>query len=48
MACVALKGEDPFDEATVLDDIEPPPLAEHPVQPVRTEAVPVLAEPARA
>jgi hypothetical protein len=48
VAWVALKGEDPFDEATMLDDIEPPPLAEHPVQPVRPEAAPVLAEPARA
>ena len=26
-----LNGEDPFDEATMMDDEEPPPLAEHPV-----------------
>ncbi len=26
-----LAGDRPFDEATMLDDIEPPPLAEHPV-----------------
>ena len=25
----ALSGEDPFDEATMIDDEEPPPLAEH-------------------
>lgn len=27
----ALSGEDPFDEATMIDDDEPPPLAEHPL-----------------
>jgi aerobic C4-dicarboxylate transport protein len=26
-----LSGRDPFDEATMLDETEPPPLAEHPV-----------------
>jgi aerobic C4-dicarboxylate transport protein len=26
-----LSGEDPFEEATMIDDTEPPPLAEHPV-----------------
>ena len=26
-----LSGEDPFDEATMIDDDEPPPLAEHPI-----------------
>jgi aerobic C4-dicarboxylate transport protein len=26
-----LRGEDPFDESTMIDDTEPPPLAEHPV-----------------
>jgi aerobic C4-dicarboxylate transport protein len=28
-----LRGDDPFDEATMLDDTEPPALAEHPVHP---------------
>jgi aerobic C4-dicarboxylate transport protein len=27
----ALSGEDPFDEATMIDDDEPPALAEHPI-----------------
>jgi hypothetical protein len=26
-----LRGEDPFDEATMIDDDEPPALAEHPL-----------------
>ena len=26
-----LSGEDPFDEATMIDDEEPPELAEHPL-----------------
>jgi len=26
-----LSGEDPFDEATLMDDEEPPAFAEHPV-----------------
>ena len=26
-----LSGEDPFDEATIIDDEEPPELAEHPL-----------------
>ena len=26
-----LSGEDPFDEATMIDDEEPPQLAEHPM-----------------
>jgi hypothetical protein len=26
-----LSGEDPFDEATMMDDEEPPAFAEHPV-----------------
>jgi aerobic C4-dicarboxylate transport protein len=46
-ARVVLNGEDPFDEATMLDDVDPPPLAEHPVHPVRTQPAAVPAEPAR-
>jgi aerobic C4-dicarboxylate transport protein len=30
-AARVLSGEDPFEEATMIDDTEPPPLAEHPV-----------------
>ena len=33
-ARVVLSGGDPFDEATMLDDTEPPPLAVHPAHPV--------------
>jgi aerobic C4-dicarboxylate transport protein len=45
-ARAVLRGEEPFDEATMLDDTEPPPLAEHPVHPVRPEEAPVPAQPA--
>jgi hypothetical protein len=41
-ARVVLSGGDPFDEATMLDDTGPPPLAEHPVYPARPE---VAAQP---
>jgi aerobic C4-dicarboxylate transport protein len=42
-AKAVLRGEEPFDEATMLDDTEPPPLAEHPAHPARPE----MAAPAR-
>jgi aerobic C4-dicarboxylate transport protein len=45
-ARAVLSGQDPFDEATMLDDTEPPPLAEHPVHPERREEAPVPAQPA--
>jgi aerobic C4-dicarboxylate transport protein len=44
-ARVVLSGGDPFDEATMLDDTEPPPLAEHPVHPAPPARPEVAAQP---
>jgi aerobic C4-dicarboxylate transport protein len=44
-ARVVLSGGDPFDEATMLDDTEPPPLAEHPVHPAHPARPEVAAQP---
>jgi aerobic C4-dicarboxylate transport protein len=47
-AKAVLSGKEPFDEETMLDDVEPPPLAEHPVGRVhpRQPAVPAQPTPA--
>ena len=47
-ARVVLRGEDPFDEETMLDDVDPPPLAEHPAHPAHPmpERVAIPAQPA--
>jgi aerobic C4-dicarboxylate transport protein len=47
-ARAVLSGTKPFDEATMLDDVEPPPLAEHPVGRVPTREAGVPAQPTRA
>ena len=46
-ARVVLSGGDPFDEATMLDDTEPPPLAEHPAHPAHPARPEVAAQPTR-
>ena len=38
-------GEDPFDEATMIDDEEPPVLAEHPLAGHPTRPVPRASRP---
>jgi aerobic C4-dicarboxylate transport protein len=40
-----LSGEDPFDEATMIDDEEPPALAEHPLPGHETDGARVHGEP---
>jgi aerobic C4-dicarboxylate transport protein len=40
-----LRGEDPFDEATMIDDEEPPALAEHPIPGHETDGARVHGEP---
>jgi aerobic C4-dicarboxylate transport protein len=47
-AKAVLSGEAPFDEETMLDDVEPPPLAEHPVGRVPPGPAPVPAQPTTA
>jgi hypothetical protein len=43
-----LGGTRPFDEETMLDDVEPPPLAEHPVGRMPPSPAPVPAQPTTA
>jgi aerobic C4-dicarboxylate transport protein len=47
-AKAVLSGQAPFDEETMLDDTEPPPLAEHPVRRVPPRQAPVPAQPTTA
>jgi aerobic C4-dicarboxylate transport protein len=44
-AKAVLSGKEPFDEETMLDDIEPPPLAEHPVGGLHPRQPAVPAQP---